>query len=171
MKKMINGILFEMTAEEIAAMQAEVQKEEAYERARPLTESEVSRMLITQQINTLTVDDNTALRMVAFYPEWAADTEYTIGYKVQRNGKLWRCIQAHTSQAGWEPENAASLWTEICESHAGTLDDPIPYSGNMALESGKYYSQDGKVYRCTRDTGNPVYNALSELVGLYVEEV
>ena len=127
-------------------------------------------MLIAQQINTLTVDDNTALRMVAFYPEWTADTEYTIGYKVQRNGKLWRCIQAHTSQTGWEPENTASLWTEICESHAGTLEDPIPYSGNMALESGKYYMQDGKVYRCTRDTGNPVYNALSELVGLYVEE-
>lgn len=137
----------------------------------PLTESEVSRMLITQQINTLIVDDNTALRMTEFYPEWAADTEYTIGYKVQRNGKLWRTLQAHTSQAGWEPENAASLWTEICESHAGTLEDPIPYSGNMALESGKYYMQDGKVYRCTRDTGNPVYNALSELVGLYVEEV
>ena len=128
-------------------------------------------MLIAQQINTLTVDDNTALRMVAFYPEWAENAEYTIGYKVQRNGKLWRCIQAHTSQTGWEPENAASLWTEICESHAGTLEDPIPYSGNMALESGKYYMQDGKVYRCTRDTGNPVYNALSELVGLYVEEV
>ena len=136
----------------------------------PLTESEVSRMLIAQQINTLTVDDNTALRMVAFYPEWADNAEYTAGYKVQRNGKLWRCRQAHTSQAGWEPENAASLWTEICESHAGTLDDPIPYSGNMALESGKYYMQDGKIYRCTRDTGNPVYNALSELVGLYVEE-
>ena len=137
----------------------------------PLTESEVSRMLIVQQINTLTVDDNTALRMTEFYPEWEADTEYTIGYKAQRNGKLWRVLQAHTSQAGWEPENAASLWTEICETHAGTLEDPIPYSGNMALESGKHYSQDGKVYRCTRDTGNPVYNALSELVGLYVEEV
>ena len=128
-------------------------------------------MLIAQQINTLEVDDNTVLRMVEFYPEWAENTEYTAEYKVQRNGKLWRCRQAHTSQIGWEPENAASLWTEICESHAGTLDDPIPYSGNMALESGKYYSQDNKVYRCTRDTGNPVYNALSELVGLYVEEV
>ena len=144
---------------------------ELNERTRPLTESEVSRLIIAQQINTLIVDDNTALRMTEFYPEWAADTEYTIGYKVQRNGKLWRVLQAHTSQAGWEPENAASLWTEICESHAGTLDDPIPYSGNMALESGKYYMQDGKVYRCTRDTVNPVYNALSELVGLYVEEV
>ena len=171
MIKLLNGKYVELTSEEIAEMQEAQAAFEAYERTRPLTESEVSRMLIAQQINTLTVDDNTALRMVEFYPEWAENAEYTIGYKVQRNGKLWRCRQAHTSQTGWEPENAASLWTEICESHAGTLEDPIPYSGNMALESGKYYSQDNKVYRCTRDTGNPVYNALSELVGLYVEEV
>ncbi len=162
-----NGVKIEDT-EMVISLRRRMVIEEKY---RPLTESEVSRMLIAQQINTLTVDDNIALRMKGFYPEWAADTEYTIGYKVQRNGKLWRVLQAHTSQAGWEPENAASLWTEICESHAGTLEDPIPYSGNMALESGKYYMQDGKVYRCTRDTGNPVYNALSELVGLYVEEV
>ena len=50
-----------------------------------------------------------------------------------------------------------------------TQDDPIPYEGNMALENGKYYSRDGVVYRCTRDTGNPVFQALSDLVGLYVE--
>ena len=171
MKKCVNGEYIDMTAEETADMEAEAAKFEAYERTRPLTAEEVTAMLIKQQINTLTVDDNTALRMLAFYPEWASDTDYTAGDKVQRGGRLWCCIQAHTSQIGWEPENAASLWTEICESHAGTLEDPIPYSGNMALESGKYYSQDGKVYRCTRDTENPVYNALSELVGLYVEEV
>ena len=171
MKKCVNGEYIDMTAEEIAAMEAEAAKFEAYERTRPLTAEEVTALLIRQQINTLTVDDNTALRMLEFYPAWASDTDYTAGYKVQRGGKLWRCLQAHTSQTGWEPENAASLWTEICESHAGTLEDPIPYNGNMALESGKYYSQNSKIYRCTRDTVNPVYNALSELAGLYVEEV
>lgn len=118
-----------------------------------------------------TLPNSEALEALVLHPEWASDTDYTAGYKVQRGGKLWRCIQAHTSQIGWEPENAASLWTEICESHAGTLEDPIPYNGNMALQSGKYYSQNSKIYRCTRDTVNPVYNALSELVGLYVEEV
>ena len=45
------------------------------------------------------------------------------------------------------------------------------YDGNMALESGKYYTQSGMTYLCSRDTVNPVYNALSELVGLYVEVV
>ena len=161
----------DMTENEITIIQEAQAAFAAAERTRPLTAEEVTTMLIKQQINILNVDDNTALRMTTFYPEWAENTEYTIGYKVQRSGRLWRCLQAHTSQAGWKPENAASLWTEICESHSGTLEDPIPYSGNMALQSGKYYSQDGKVYRGTRDTGNPVYNALSELVGLYVEEV
>ena len=167
--KILNGIKVEMTAEEIAAMQTELAKAEAYERTRPLTESEVTRLLIAQQINTLEVDDNIALRMVEFYPEWSAGQAYTAGYKAHRGGKLWRCLQAHTAQTGWEPENAASLWTEICESHDGTKYDPIPYNGNMALQSGKYYTQNNILYLCNRDTVNPVYNALAELVGLYVE--
>ena len=40
------------------------------------------------------------------------------------------------------------------------------YEGNMALENGKYYSQDGVTYLCNRDTVNPVYNPLRELVGV-----
>lgn len=48
---------------------------------------------------------------------------------------------------------------------------PPLITGVLALVSGTYYSQGGVIYRCTRDTGNPVYNALSELVGLYVEVV
>lgn len=171
MNKLINGKVIAFTPEEIAAMQAEARKLELMEKSRPLTESEVSRMLIAAQVNSLSVDDNTALRMKEFYPEWAENTAYTVGYKVQRNGKLWRVVQAHTSQMGWEPENAASLWEQINETHAGTLDDPIPYDGNMALENGKYYTQDYEVYLCIRDTGIPVYNALSELVGIYVEVI
>ena len=132
------------------------------------SESIKLRYHIETAVQTLT--DSEALEALVLHPEWDADTDYLADYKVRRGGRLWRCIQAHTSQIGWEPENAASLWTEICESHSGMLEDPIPYSGNMALESGKYYSQNSKIYRCTRDTVNPVYNALSGLVGLYVEE-
>ena len=165
----------DMTDEEIAAIEAEAARYEAIERTRPLTESEVSRMLITQQINTLTVDDNTALRMKDFYPAFESIIGQTVkqGFKFTYGDKLWRTEQPEmTIQEHYAPGmGTESLYSEICETHAGTLEDPIPYSGNMALESGKYYSQNSKIYRCTRDTVNPVYNALSELVGLYVEEV
>lgn len=133
------------------------------------------RPIIEQAAQSL--DDTTALAAVGLHPEWKTGTAYTaaagrpVGYKVQKDGKLWKLRQEHTSQTGWEPENAASLWEQINETHAGTQDDPIPYEGNMALESGKHYVQNGVIYRCIRDTGNPVYNALADLVGLYVEAV
>ena len=138
---------------------------------RPMSQIAVNKMLIAQQINTLEVDDNTALRMKQFYPEWAENTAYAVGHKVQYGGKLWRVVQAHTAQIGWEPVNVPSLWTEVCETHAGTLEDPIPYDGNMALENGKHYSQYSTIYLCTRSSGQPLYHDLPNLVGIYVEVV
>lgn len=165
----VKGTTREMTPEEIADLRREGEIAEAWEKSRPLTEAEVSRMLIAAQINTLTVDDNTALRMVGFYPEWEPGKDYAAAFKVQRSGRLWRCIQAHTAMDGWEPENAASLWEQINETHSGELSDPIPYNGNMALTAGLYYIQDGRIYLCIRDTVSPVHNPLAELLGLYVE--
>ena len=70
MKKYINGKIVEMTSEELAAMQEQAARAEAEEKKRPLTQEEVSRMLIAQQINTLSVDDAAAYRMREFYPKW-----------------------------------------------------------------------------------------------------
>ena len=143
----------------------EIEKREEFDRVM----KEAQEQLIAAQINTISVDDATALRWKVLYPEWSADSvHYSVGDKVQRNDRLYRCLQQNTSQANWAPELAASLWTEINEMHKGTIDDPIPYNNNMALENGKYYSQDGVTYLCTRDTGIPVYNNLIDLVGIYV---
>lgn len=169
--KLYNGKYIELTAEELAAMHDEQARFEAEEKHRPLTEAEVSRMIIAAQINTLAVDDQTALRMKDYYPEWAADVDYTIGYKVQYNGLLYTVTLAHKSQAHWTPDVANTLYTRIDETHDGSKYDPIPYDGNMVLTNGLYYTQDGVTYLCNRDTGNPVYNSLADLVGLYVDRV
>lgn len=172
MKIYKNGIYREMTAEEVAAMQDAAAKAEVEEKRRPLSIGEVQEMMVRAQINTLTVDDATALRMVAYYPKWTAGTAYAVGDRLVYNGDLYRVLQAHTSQETWLPGTGTeSLYTRIDEQHDGTKYDPIPYSGNMALQNGKYYTQSGVLYKCTRDTGNPVYHALSALVGIYVELV
>ena len=59
------------------------------------------------------LQDGEALEVVTLYPEWSAGQAYTAGFKVQHRGKLWRCVQAHTSQAGWEPDIAPSLWAKV----------------------------------------------------------
>ena len=171
MKIMENGIVRDMTAEETTQFQKQQAINTTLENSRPLTETEISRMLIISQINTLEVDNNTALRMKEFYPQWKSLFNYNIGYKVQYNDKLWEVVQAHTSQLGWEPETASALWKQIDETHTGDLTDPIPYSGNMALENGKYYIQDNEIYLCNRNTEIPVYSKLSELENLYVTRI
>lgn len=171
MKICENGIIRDMTAEEESQYNEMAARTAAEAKHRPISENEVTLMLITAQINTLSVDDATAVRMTAFYPEWEKDKQYTVGYKVQYLGKLYKVVQAHTSQETWTPDITASLYERIDEVHDGTKYDAIPYEGNMALVSGKYYIEDNVTYLCNRDTGNPVYNKLSELVGIYVEVV
>lgn len=134
-----------------------------------MTKSEALRIRGVLETAVQSLDNDAALQAKTFYPKWASGSEYSAGYKVQRAGGLWRCKQAHEAQAGWEPENAPALWERVDEQHAGTQDDPIPYDGNMALAEGMYYTQGGVTYLCTRSTESPVYNALSELVGVYVE--
>ena len=177
MKKYINGAYIEMTPEEITAMQDATARAEAEEKHRHLSSSEVQDMLVRQQINTLTVDDQTALRMRRYYPTFAELVGQTVSqgtkFRVDdsEDADLYKTIQPElTIQAHYPPGvGTESLYTRIDEAHDGTKYDPIPYDGNMALESGKYYTQSGMTYLCSRDTVNPVYNALSELVGIYVE--
>lgn len=177
MKKYVNGEYTDMTAEEIAAMQDAAAQAEAEEKRRPLSILEVQEMLVRQQINTLTVDDQKALRMRRYYPTFSELVGQTVkkGTKFRatdsEDADLYTVIQPElTIQAHYPPGTGTeSLYTRIDETHDGTKYDPIPYDGNMALESGKYYTQSGMTYLCSRDTVNPVYNALSELVGIYVE--
>ena len=175
----VDGTTREMTPAEIAAMQEEAAQAEAEEKRRSLSAEEVAAMLIRQQINTLTVDDQTALRMRRYYPTFTDLVGHTVSqgtkFRVDdsEDADLYKTIQPElTIQAHYPPGvGTESLYTRIDETHDGTKYDPIPYDGNMELESGKHYTQGGVTYLCNRSTGQPVYNALSELVGLYVEVV
>lgn len=138
--------------------------------------AQILRPYIEQAAQSL--PDADGLKVKALYPRWEKLVQLgsitaEAGYRFTYNGDLYKCTRKNpTFQSDWIPGNGtATLYIRIDESHVGTLDDPIPYSSNMTLESGKYYIQDHVIYLCNRDTGNPVYNSLAELVGLYVETV
>lgn len=133
------------------------------------TEAWMMRHHIETAVQSLSASD--ALAVKSLHPVWAEGMELVAGKRVQRNGKLYEVNEGktHTAIKGWEPEVATSVFTVVNETNAGTADDPIPYDGNMALTEGLYYTQDGGVYKCTRNTVNPVYAPLADLVGHYVE--
>lgn len=171
-----DGAYRNVTPEEMSAMEREHARAETAERKRPYTQEEVSRLLIARQINSLPVDDGTALRMKSYYPEWKdlnGETVEQSGYKFQHNGDLYKTVSPqHTFAAQWVPGTGTeSLYTRIDETHDGSEFDPIPYGGNMELQEGLHYIESGILYRCTRSTGQPIYQALADLVGLYVEVV
>ena len=134
----------------------------------------------TQEINNYNLSPAEALQVQSWYPTLFETEGYEegkpifTGTRVQYYGKLWEVRQDHNIASHFAPSLAtASLWKEVTEEGAdvGTLENPIAYEGNMELEEGRYYSQDGVVYLCTRSTGVPVYNALKDLVGIYVDVV
>lgn len=122
------------------------------------------------------IDGNDAIAAKNLYPvfedlcEQGYKTEKA-GYKFRYGEDLYETLQPeYTFVPHYVPGmGTESLFKRIDETHSGTREDPIPYEGNMALVSGLYYVQSGTVYECVRDTGIPVYSALSDLVGIYVE--
>ena len=125
-------------------------------------------------IQTMALTDDEALQVKDMYPEWSefVNKKLTQGMKVQYDGKLYKVRQDIATVLENQPPSieTAALYEEINETHAGTAEDPIPYNNNMTLEEGKYYSQDGVTYHCTRGTEIAVYADLKDLVGIYVEQ-
>lgn len=130
--------------------------------------------LMLMTINTISLDDQQSLKVKSLYPTWESfiGKQLEKDTKIQYNGKLFKVVQAHTAQEDWKPGiDTASLYTEIVEDHAGTIEDPIPYpaDGNMTIYNGKYYVENGIIYLCIRDSQQPLYVALSSVIDNYVQ--
>lgn len=119
----------------------------------------------------LTAADQTAARAMELYPSWAVGLTVAVGDRLQHGGKLYKVIQTHTTQADWTPDVAVSLFEVIDVEHSGTAEDPIPWAVNMECFSGKYYTWEGVLYLCIRDSGIALAYSPDQLIGHYFEKV
>jgi hypothetical protein len=63
---------------------------------------------------SVSLPDADALEAVELFPHWDADGKaYEVGDRVQDDSVLYKCLQAHTSQASWKPADAPSLWVRV----------------------------------------------------------
>ena len=127
----------------------------------------------------IALTDEQAVKAPRIYPTWAAGLSVKVGDRLYYPGtdKLYKVVQAHTTQADWTPDATPAMWAVIDKRHTGTLDDPIPAARGMEYEYGKYYldGEDGKTYLCHR-TGEAAGGTVvlqympHELVGHYFVE-
>lgn len=82
---------------------------------------------------------------MVMYDEWSAESvEYVLDDIRQYNGLLYRCVQAHTSQATWTPEDAPSLWTRIADPAQEWPEWIQPTGAHNAYAQGAKVSHNGK---------------------------
>ena len=116
------------------------------------------------------LNDEDALDGVELFPTWKANTDYAEGDRRRWDGLLYKCRQAHTSQSIYPPSITPALWEVVAPDGKGdSHDNPIEYDQSMAIEEGKFYRENDVIYICIRDSGVPLYTALANVIGNYVE--
>ena len=101
----------------------------------------------------VSLSDEEALGGVELFPAWAAGTAYALDERVRCGGKLYKCVQAHTSQAGWEPPKVPALWTEVAKpGEIPVWRQPTgAQDAYMAGDKVHYPDEEGPVYVSTMD--------------------
>lgn len=59
------------------------------------------------------LNDAAALEAMAVFKTWADGTAYAVDDRIRYGDNLYRCVQAHTSQADWTPSATPALWTRV----------------------------------------------------------
>lgn len=93
--------------------------------------------------------DEAALTAVELFPEWQTGKLYAVGDRVRYTGKLYKCIQAHTSQADWTPDVTPALWVAVSVDEYPEWVQPT--GAHDAYNIGDRVTYNGKKYVCKSD--------------------
>lgn len=87
------------------------------------------------------------------FPDWTGDgKDYHVGDRVLYNGKLYKCLQVHTSQAGWNPATWPAGWAEILPGQEGTeIGEWVQPGANNGYKYGDMVYHNGKKWRSIFD--------------------
>lgn len=91
--------------------------------------------------------DEQALDTIVMFPMWSTGAAYAVGDRVQHNGTLYKCIQAHTSQADWMPPATPALWKTVSVDEYPEWVQPT--GAHDAYNIGDKVTYNGQRYVCT----------------------
>lgn len=138
----------------------EVTEERNKQQAESQANAAIDAAVRKQAMQTMMFSVSTFAMMAkagTFFDNWAADTQYTKGQRIQYDGVIYEVKQDVTSQSHQTPasEGMLAIYRPLSVDseggeHAGTIEDPIPWIYGMDVEAEKYYSYNGKIYRAVQ---------------------
>lgn len=91
--------------------------------------------------------DESALQGVELFPEWnGGGVQYVTGERVRYGGFLYRALQDHTSQPGWTPEAAPSLFARVLIPDPGEIPEWVQPGSTNAYSKGDKVRHNGKTW-------------------------
>lgn len=136
------------TEERVAALESE----NTMLKAQVSAQSAVTSITFVTLCEVGTLDMVTASEHAELFAEWAYPVAYTVGQLRRYNGTLYKCVQAHTSQADWTPDTAASLWSVAADPAEEWPAWSQPVGAHDAYAKGDKVSHNGKHWTSNVDS-------------------
>lgn len=95
--------------------------------------------------------DEEALEGATLFPAWEPAGQYTAGQRVREDGILYRCLQDHQAQAGWNPGSAPSLWARVLIEDPDVVPDWVQPDSTNPYAKGDRVTHNGHLWESTVD--------------------
>ena len=112
--------------------------------AKSMVERARELRLIIEAAAQAGLDDDTAITAVELFPAWAIGVAYAVGARINYGGLLYKCAQAHTSQADWTPDATPALWVRVDDPGEDWPEWRQPAGAHDAYEKGYKVSHNEK---------------------------
>lgn len=141
----------ELDEQEAAAAKNELQTLAVNAMMMSLADDDLVETKNTYQTKLRSISDGAALKMTEVFPHWSGNSkEYVKDDKVLYDGVLYKVLQNYTSQEGWTPTSAPSLFAKVLTSEGEILDWEQPSSTNPYMKGDKV-KFNGKIYESVID--------------------
>ena len=145
-------------ATDVASAAVEEAKVQAVQAATQVADAQTA-MLRTAMRKFVRIDElqpEDIADLVGLYDPWIADEAVAVGDIRSYDGKLYKVVQAHTTQADWPPDATPALWTEIAPPETEDGEEIVPdfvqpTGAHDAYNAGDKVLFDGKIYESTID--------------------
>ncbi len=92
-----------------------------------------------------TLPDENAVDTLTLFQKWRPNEDYVLNYRLQYKEKLYRVVQPHKSQVGWEPDITPALFTEVAKP--GEIPEwKQPTGAQDAYMTGDKVTHNGQIW-------------------------
>lgn len=117
-----------------------------------MTRERLNELIAGIRTMRMVLTDEQAANAPGFFKEWKPNESYVSGERVQKNGVLYTVLQNHTSQDGWAPADAPSLFAKVLPGQGGTeIGEWMQPDSTNPYQKGDRVLYKGSIWECTID--------------------